>query len=494
MVFVDEEEHVQSVNLSVQSPVRHLFRYESSNRSRRNVVDHFPRLRSKVLTNISIAEGDRLITWTFEEGHVLVMIPFGARANALHLDGEGAIVASFKSNAPENAPEPLSASMPASVDEVERLLTSGKPASKLWPLLSGPLRDELLFRVGGTEDPARLFETGQNLLRELDQPTPRLYKDEDGEPTLALAELRHLGTEAERFDSVDKAVRVCARIKLAQTRFDGEYKPLLGAIRKRFAQAERSLQRVESELAKPSRAEHYEHLGHLLMAQLHQVKAGAEVAQLPDLLGDGSTVTIRLDSTLSAVENAQRYYEKAKSSRAAREVAQERLEGLRSQASRLEILHSEVKELADVAAVRDFKQRNADVISTLQQAAGDEDGIPYRRIDLGEGYEIWVGRNARQNDELTLRDSRPFDLWMHARGVAGSHAVLRVKGRTDKPPRHVVEKAAAVAAWFSKARTSALAPVIVTQRKYVRKPRKAAQGAVRIEREEVILIEPGLPN
>ena len=106
---------------------------------------------------------------------------------------------------------------------------------------------------------------------------------------------------------------------------------------------------------------------------------------------------------------------------------------------------------------------------------------------------MWVGRNAKQNDELTLRDARPFDLWMHARGVAGSHTILRVKGRTDNPPGSIQEKAAAIAAWFSKARTSSLAPVIVTQRKYVRKPRGAAAGAVKVEREKVIMIEPALP-
>ena len=123
-----------------------------------------------------------------------------------------------------------------------------------------------------------------------------------------------------------------------------------------------------------------------------------------------------------------------------------------------------------------------------------QEGIPYRRFDLGDGYEVWVGRNAKQNDSLTLRDARPFDLWMHARGVAGSHAVLRVKGRNDSPPRPILEKAAAIAAWFSKARTHSMAPVMVTQRKYVRKLKKAAQGAVRVEREEVIMIEPGLPS
>lgn len=498
LVFQDESGGLHSINLSLRTPVRHLFRYEGSNRSRRNVVDLFPRLRKRTLETIRMAEGDRLVTWEFNDGLSLVMVPFGAKANAFLVDSDSTVIDSFRGEAGGPAPEPVRADMPDSPAAVERLLAGGKPVSRLWPLLSGPLRDELLFRVGGTEDPERLFEVAGSIRQELEIPSPRMYRDEDGAPTLSLIELTHLHSEGdgdeEMFDTVDDAVRVCARRRLALNRFEGAYKPLLQAIRKRHSQASRSLERVEEELSQPSRADSYEHLGHVMMAQLHMVEEGSEVARLPDLLGDGSIVTIRLDPAKSAVENAQRLYERAKSTRASREAAQERLGGLKRQLSQLDHLLEEVKGLSDASEVADFRKTHATLLSTLQRASSENDGIPYRRFELDDGYEVWVGRNAKQNDDLTLRDARPFDLWMHARGVAGSHTVLRVKGRTDSPPRHVVERAAAIAAWFSKSRTSALAPVIVTQRKYVRKPRKSPAGSVRVDREDVILIEPGLPG
>ena len=92
-------------------------------------------------------------------------------------------------------------------------------------------------------------------------------------------------------------------------------------------------------------------------------------------------------------------YEKAKSSRAAREVAQERLGGLRKQVRTLTEVLEEVKGLSDVAEVKAFKKQHADLLSTLQQTAADQDAIPYRRFELPNGYEVWVGRNARQNEE-----------------------------------------------------------------------------------------------
>ena len=74
LVFATPEEEIHSINLSVQAPDRHLFRYNGSNRSRRNVVDHFPRLRTRTLNSIRIAEGDRLITWTFDQNLSLIHI------------------------------------------------------------------------------------------------------------------------------------------------------------------------------------------------------------------------------------------------------------------------------------------------------------------------------------------------------------------------------------------------------------------------------------
>ena len=494
LVFATPHEDIHSINLSVQAPERHLFRYEGSNRSRRNVVDHFARLRTRTLKGIKIADGDRLITWSFDKDLRLIMIPFGSRANAYLVDENGAVLDTFKGAPPSAAPQPEPAKMPGSPEEVRTLMENGKPASRLWPLLSGSLRDELLHRVGGIEDPQQLYDAASMLQSELRDPQPRMYQDEDGSPTLSLVPLHHLDSEAEMFDTVDVAVRICARRRLAHNRFDGAYKPLLQAIRKRHAAAERSLTRVQKELARPERSEHYEHIGHVMMAQLHLIEEGAEVTQLPDLLGDGSMLTIQLNAELSPVENAQRMYEKAKASRAAREVAEERLDGLIRQVYSLTKVLDEVKGLSDVSEVKAFKAQHSDLLATLQQTSAEQDAIPYRRFELSGGYEVWVGRNARQNDELTLRDARPFDVWLHARGVAGSHTVLRVKGRTDSPPKPILEQAAAIAAWFSKARTSSMAPVIVTQRKYVRKPKKSVAGSVRVEREEVLLVEPRLPQ
>ena len=112
--------------------------------------------------------------------------------------------------------------------------------------------------------------------------------------------------------------------------------------------------------------------------------------------------------------------------------------------------------------------------------------------DLPGGWTVLAGKTDADNDRLSLKEARPDDWWFHAQGVPGSHVILRTGGRPDTVPRPVLEKAASLAALHSKARNSALVPVIWTERRYVRKPRKAAPGVAVCLQEKNLFVEPGV--
>ena len=118
---------------------------------------------------------------------------------------------------------------------------------------------------------------------------------------------------------------------------------------------------------------------------------------------------------------------------------------------------------------------------------------PFRIFSVVGGYEVWVGKSSANNDLLTMKYAKPNDLWFHVRGASGSHTVLKVPGGSEKPPKEAIRQAASIAVYYSKMRKAGRVPVAYCERKYVRKPKGMAAGAVILEREEVIFVEPKLP-
>ena len=127
---------------------------------------------------------------------------------------------------------------------------------------------------------------------------------------------------------------------------------------------------------------------------------------------------------------------------------------------------------------------------------GSDDSVesPYRVFHLEDDYVLYVGKNAANNDQLTMKFAKQNDWWFHARGSSGSHCVLRGGDPKKKPHKRILEAAGAIAAYYSGSRNASWTPVVYTQRKYVRKPKGANVGAVVLEREEVIMVKPGLPE
>jgi len=109
-----------------------------------------------------------------------------------------------------------------------------------------------------------------------------------------------------------------------------------------------------------------------------------------------------------------------------------------------------------------------------------------------DGWLVWAGRNARDNDVLSLRIARNDDWWFHLRGMPGSHVVLFVRDGIE-PPKDVVKKAAAIAAYHSKQRNAGTVAVTATRARFVSKPRGAKAGLVSIRKEVVFKVKPAIP-
>ncbi len=117
-----------------------------------------------------------------------------------------------------------------------------------------------------------------------------------------------------------------------------------------------------------------------------------------------------------------------------------------------------------------------------------------RIYETSDGWTVVAGRTNDENDYVTLKVAKQDDYWFHAHGVPGSHVVLKRDGRKDNPSKKTIEEAAAIAAFYSKARNSSRVSVIYTLKKYVTKPRKAKAGLVTCTREKSVMVRPHNPE
>lgn len=506
-------ERDQMLRCSTQRPLLYVFRSEGYSKARRNVATLFKHAFDRRVEDVRIATRDRMLYVDLAGGWCFLFMLFGSKANVLLVDEKGRVVEAFRNSAAlegTDAPQPRAAPMPSTFADFEERWrptrnTTEQAVSSAMPLFGRLLARETMHRAGVhtaapadcTEDErGALFDAAQALRQVLQHPHPHIYGSDPFPEALALVPMHHLaGQPAEAFETVDAAIRVFVRRQLAEAHYRRLYDPLESALQDAADHYHRSAEQMMEELSSPSRADRYERWGHLLMAALDDVPDDADEVTLPDLFEEGRAVTIPLDPARSPVDNAERYYRKAKRTRRSREEAEQRMVATEERAEEAADLLSRLRAANTLDAIKQFRKEHQDRLAPfVEREDKDIERFPFRRFDLGNGYEVWVGKNARQNDELTFHTAQKYDLWMHARGVPGSHTVLHLPNRDAEPDKRRKYAAASIAAYYSKARGSGLVPVMVTPRKYVRSPKGGAPGAVHVEREEVLLVEPRLPD
>ena len=129
----------------------------------------------------------------------------------------------------------------------------------------------------------------------------------------------------------------------------------------------------------------------------------------------------------------------------------------------------------------------------MAESVGERKKYNIYEYELSGGWQVLAGRSDEENDFLSLKAAGPNDYWFHVRGMPGSHVILRAR-QGEEPDRETLRRAASVAAFHSKARNGGITSVSYTRARYVTKPKGAKPGSVRIRKESVIKVRPGLPD
>jgi predicted ribosome quality control (RQC) complex YloA/Tae2 family protein len=346
----------------------------------------------------------------------------------------------------------------------------------------------LLCELTGPKANILLLDEHGYILRDLsrlEQVTGRLYRP----PALGRsASAQH---EAARFDTtaLDERFPVSAAIemyyaeqeaRLASSRARHEQ---MRALRKTLAKTQRRIDAWRGDLAKATTFRDYARYGELLKANLGSVTPGMDQVTLVDYYDSSlPEVSIPLDQTKSALSNMADYFKKHRKYMAAERILVPRIE----QAERdLDALRRQMHSIEQGTWTFPVPSRPMPPSRSRAKVSAQTPRGPFRRFTSADGLPIFVGRSARENDELTFKFANNEDLWLHARGASGSHVIVRLSKGAEPPPE-TLRDAATLALLYSGLKKSAKGEVVYTKRKWVKPAKRQAPGAVVITQEKTI--------
>lgn len=308
-------------------------------------------------------------------------------------------------------------------------------------------------------------------------PAPHIIKDADGR----VVGFSVYGPPFADSLQVEKTASILEAVTGYVTNLESEQKLRVPDYRKRLKKAEKKLEALRAELEEAQKFRQFRECGELILANLHSLKKGLAECRLPGARYDGTIVTIQLNPALTPSRNAKEYFDKARKAEGALRIIKKRIAEQTAETARLKELEGQIVEagLPDLAAAQ--KQRSK------------TGKLTFRLYKLEGGWQVYVGKSAMSNDELTFSFARKDDLWFHAWQASGSHLILRAPQKGMVADKETLEIAASLAAYFSKAKGSGKVPVIYTEVRHLRKVKKVA-GKVIYAKEKELMIEPKSPN
>lgn len=408
----------------------------------------------------------------------------------------------------EPPPQPPGRRPPVAVtaEEWARILSSTEADQALHRVLTSQLfgvsptaAREVAARVTGDPEaearaaaPDRIAQALAELFSPLDDGVwaPHVALD-DEERVIAFApyELRQF-ERSERVAEISEAMWRYFEERITSDAYATARQRVRKLIDNAVSSVERALTQVRAQRVDEAQVEALREAGELLLSYQHRIEPGAEEVTVPGY--DGEPRSIALDPDLTPVENAQAIFERyRKAKRAAKEIPA-RIRALKADLAYLDQLAGDLalaESRPEIDAVHEALSEAGWAPRKPKQSSSGMAKRP-RRFDI-EDFPIFVGRNAPQNEQVTFERGDPDDLWLHARGLAGAHVIVKSGGRNV--PDEVVEGAARLAAYYSSARESDQVDVDVTERRFVKRAPGRRPGMVTYRNERTLLVEPGKP-
>ena len=369
------------------------------------------------------------------------------------------------------------------------------------PAYSKILSSEILYRAELSEktlvinflenEITRLYRTYCEILAEIDR--QQFYIYQEPEPLFTMLELRHLEISKPEFSGdLLGATQFYLALIYRTTKLEQIRTQLCSRLALSLQQLQRKLSKQQTELANLPTADEYRQWADTLLSNLHQIQGYISAIKLPAVSNPEQRINIPLNPKLTPAENAAKYYEKSRQIEASRAELQD---SIQKNSRLIQELTDQLKTVESCDDLKILRKMQQNLPTRFVQQTGSDivESKPFYRF-LIKDREILVGKSAKDNDELSFKHARPEDFWFHVEHGPGSHVVVRNPHKENSLPKELIEIAAGIAAFYSKAKNSTLVPVIYTKRKYIWKREDLPPGKVFTKFIKSVIVKPLNPK
>jgi predicted ribosome quality control (RQC) complex YloA/Tae2 family protein len=448
-------------------------------KNKKGTYNLFKELNGLKVTGIVQHENDRSFHIVFENDFSLMFKLYGSRSN---------LILFYQNNCIDILDKNLEIDRQIELDKVHKQVEQTyenflkeEDLKKIYPAFDKELIHQLDLKGYSQKDPKEKWECIQEIIKILSTKNFFINQMEEG----IIFSFFPSGKLIIKTDSAIEACNYYERYAAPVFYFKKEKSEALNYLQQKNKKLISYLLLVEQKLKEIQEQIPYDEIANILMANLHQIPRNIETVELFNFYTE-QQIHIKIKKELSPQKNAENYYRKAKNRKLEIEEIRKNIEVKNEEREKISGQLHFIENCEDFKILRKFIKENNFPDKKVKKEKDQE--TLFRRFEM-DGFEILIGRNAKNNDLLTQKYSFKEDLWLHARDVAGSHVLIKYRAG-KKFPKSLIEKVAQLAAFYSKRKTDTLCPVIVTLKKFVRKPKGALDGQVLVDREEVILVKP----
>ncbi len=490
-----------------ENPYRHLFISTNPSlpyllikndhrKAKKNIVQINVLNRLERISKIEISQNDRLIKITLKNLEILFSI-MGGRTNIYFIrnaeiidelrksKGDSEILERIKNN------EFTSENVFHNVDENLFAEFDSKQIKKVYSFIPKEIILEIKLRFAEGDSYLQIFH---QLLKELYNGKIKIFENRDEEKIRFVPEsFKSFPIKDEILvDDCNTAISKFLQKHYQYTRIAKLKKEISKQLFKELGRTANKLNNLKGRIEKGERSDEYYNFGNLLLANRHRLKKGMDKVTVVDYVTNNEII-IKLNAKNIPQKSIDLYFEKAKDEKINFKISEQLFEETLKKYNQLKEVETEYEGASSIDDYSTIKLK-LKISDKKKEKKKVTDGAKLRELLIDGKYKVLVGRDSKSNDMLSIKIAKQNDYWFHARGLPGSHVVLRVEDTKIGVPKNILKNVAQIAAFYSKAKTAGTAPVSYTLAKFVRKKKGMEPGKVTIEKEKVLLVRPGIPS